>query len=55
MQGDPKIVQLRFSGALSIEDASQVLGLSPATVKREGAIACLWLKRELRRGEAYDS
>lgn len=50
-----QIVELRFFGGLSIEDASQVLGVSPATVKREWTIARLWLKRELRRGEAHGS
>jgi len=46
------IVDLRFFGGLSIEDTSQVLGISPATVKREWSIARLWLQRELRRSEA---
>jgi len=51
---DPRqsqIVDLRFFGGLSIEEASQVLELSPATVKREWATARLWLQRELRRSE----
>lgn len=48
---DPRqahIVDLRFFGGLSIEDTSQVLGISPATVKREWTIARMWLQRELR-------
>ena len=56
---DPRqsqIVDLRFFGGLSIEDTSHVLGLSPATVKREWSIARMWLQRELRRSEAtHDS
>jgi len=55
---DPRqsnIVDLRFFGGLSIEDTSQVLGVSPATVKREWTMARLWLQRELRRGDAHDS
>jgi RNA polymerase sigma factor (TIGR02999 family) len=55
---DPRqshIVDLRFFGGLSIEDTSQVLGVSPATVKREWMVARLWLQRELRRSEAHDS
>ena len=47
---DPRqgqIVELRFFGGLSIEETAQVLGISPATVKREWAIAKLWLEREL--------
>jgi RNA polymerase sigma factor (TIGR02999 family) len=52
---DPRqsdIVDLRFFGGLSIEDTSCVLGISPATVKREWAIARLWLLREMSRGES---
>jgi RNA polymerase sigma factor (TIGR02999 family) len=48
---DPRqsqIVELRFFGGLSIEDASKVLGISPATVKREWATARVWLAAELR-------
>ena len=47
-----RIVDLRFFGGLSIEDTSEVLGISPATVKREWMTARLWLQRELRRSEA---
>ena len=52
---DPRqsqIVDLRFFGGLSIEDTSSVLGVSPATIKREWSTARLWLQRELRRSEA---
>jgi RNA polymerase sigma factor (TIGR02999 family) len=47
---DPRqseIVELRFFGGLTIEDASSVMGISAATVKREWVIARLWLQREL--------
>lgn len=50
-----QIVELRFFGGLSIEDTSELLKISPATVKREWSSARLWLQRELRRGEAHDS
>lgn len=49
---DPRqgqIVELRFFGGLSVEETAEVLGISPATVKREWAIAKLWLERELGR------
>jgi RNA polymerase sigma factor (TIGR02999 family) len=42
-----KIVELRFFGGLTIEDIAPVLGISPATVKREWALARAWLHREL--------
>lgn len=47
-----QIVDLRFFGGLSIEDTSYVLGISPATVKREWSTARLWLQREISRSES---
>ena len=47
-----QIIDLRFFGGLSIEDTSHVLGISPATVKREWATARLWLMREMSRSES---
>jgi RNA polymerase sigma-70 factor, ECF subfamily len=47
---DPRqgqIVELRFFGGLTIAEISSAMGISPATVKREWAIAKLWLHREL--------
>jgi RNA polymerase sigma-70 factor (ECF subfamily) len=38
-----QIVELRFFGGLSIEEVAHMLGISPATVKREWATARLWL------------
>jgi RNA polymerase sigma factor (TIGR02999 family) len=49
---DPKqgqLVELRFFAGLSIEDTSHVLGVSPATVKRDWATARAWLYREMNR------
>lgn len=42
-----KIVELRYFTGLGIEETAQVLGISPATVKREWAMARAWLRREL--------
>jgi RNA polymerase sigma factor (TIGR02999 family) len=42
-----KIVELRFFVGLSIEEAADVLGLSPATLKRRFALARAWLFKEL--------
>ncbi len=44
-----RMVELRFFGGLSIEEAAVVLGVSPATVKREWATARAWLQREMRK------
>ena len=47
---DPRqaqIVELRFFGGLTIEEIAELLSISPATVKREWAVAKVWLRREL--------
>jgi RNA polymerase sigma factor (TIGR02999 family) len=46
-----RLVELRFFGGLSIDEASRALEISPATVKREWATARLWLLREMSRDE----
>jgi len=46
-----RIVELRFFSGLSIEETSQVLGLSPATVKRDWSAAKLWLYNYIRKTE----
>ena len=45
--GQGRIVELRFFGGLSIEETAEGVGVSPATVKREWALARAWLRREL--------
>jgi RNA polymerase sigma factor (TIGR02999 family) len=49
-----RLVELRFFGGLTIEETAEVLGVSPATVKRNWAAAKAWLGRELS-GESRDS
>jgi RNA polymerase sigma factor (TIGR02999 family) len=44
-----RIVELKFFGGLSIEETGEVMGISPATVKREWALARSWLFRELKK------
>ncbi|MBI1760013.1 MAG: sigma-70 family RNA polymerase sigma factor [Acidobacteria bacterium] len=46
-----RLVELRYFADLTIEETAHVLGLSPATIKREWQTARTWLQRELRRGE----
>ena len=41
------VVECRFFGGLSIEDTAAALDISPATVKRDWALARAWLFREL--------
>ena len=45
-----RIVTMRFFGGLSVEETAAVLGISPATVKRDWVMAKAWLTRELGRG-----
>lgn len=45
-----RLVELRFFGGLSIEETAEVLGVSPATVKRSWATARAWLRREMSAG-----
>jgi RNA polymerase sigma factor (TIGR02999 family) len=42
-----KIVELRYFGGLTIEEAAEALEISPATVKRQWTIARAWLRSEL--------
>ena len=42
-----RIVELRYFGGLTIEETAEAVGLSPATVKREWAMARAWLRRAL--------
>ena len=42
-----QIVELRFFGGLVIEEIADLLGISPASVKREWTVAKVWLRREL--------
>jgi RNA polymerase sigma-70 factor, ECF subfamily len=42
-----RIVELRFFGGLTVEEAAEVLCSSPATIKRAWSMAKSWLKREL--------
>jgi len=45
-----RIVELRFFGGLSIEETAEVLGISPATVKRDWMMARAWLYQNLASG-----
>ena len=44
-----RIVELRFFGGLSIEETAEVLGVSPATIKRDWSWAKSWLYREIKK------
>jgi RNA polymerase sigma factor (TIGR02999 family) len=42
-----RVVEVRFFGGLSIDEAAETLDVSPATVKRRWTVAKAWLAREL--------
>jgi RNA polymerase sigma factor (TIGR02999 family) len=47
---DPRqrdLVELKFFAGLTIDEASTALGISPATVEREWALAKAWLHQRL--------
>lgn len=42
-----RVAELRFFGGLSLEEAAEVVGVSPATVERDWQAARAWLFKEL--------
>jgi RNA polymerase sigma factor (TIGR02999 family) len=52
-QIDPRrasVIELRFFGGLSVDEAAEALQVSPQTVMRDWRLARVWLERELRGG-----
>jgi RNA polymerase sigma factor (TIGR02999 family) len=47
-----RIVELRYFVGLTVEEAADALGMSPATLKRRWALARAWLFRALTTGDA---
>src|SRR5437867_6356429 len=45
-----RLVELRFFGGLTTEEAAEVLGISRSTAKREWNVAKAWLSRQMKRG-----
>jgi RNA polymerase sigma-70 factor (ECF subfamily) len=46
-----RIVELRIFAGLTVEETAQSLNISPATVKRDWAVAKAWLLREVHKAE----
>jgi RNA polymerase sigma factor (TIGR02999 family) len=44
-----RLVELRFFAGMTVGETASVLGVSPATVKRDWSFARAWLYRELQR------
>jgi RNA polymerase sigma factor (TIGR02999 family) len=45
-----RVVELRYFGGLSVEEAAEVLKIAPITVMRDWQFAKAWLARELQNG-----
>lgn len=50
-----RIVELRFFTGLTVEETAEVLGISPATVKRDWVTAKAWLYRDISRAMGNES
>jgi len=50
-----RVVELRFFGGLSVEEAAEVLGVSPKTVKRDWSVAKAWLTADLKQYHGIDT
>jgi RNA polymerase sigma factor (TIGR02999 family) len=50
-----RVVEMRFFGGLSVEETAAAMDISPATVKREWALARAWLHRDLTGGGSPSS
>jgi RNA polymerase sigma-70 factor (ECF subfamily) len=50
-----QVVELRFFGGLSVEEAAEVLKISPETVIRDWRLAKVWLLREMKSGKSNES
>jgi DNA-directed RNA polymerase specialized sigma24 family protein len=47
-----QVVELRFFGGLNMDEAAEVLKVSPETIKRDWKLAKAWLLRHMSQGEA---
>lgn len=51
---EARIVELRYFAGLSVAQTAEVVGISPATVKREWSVAKAWLMREMKKYDVMD-
>jgi RNA polymerase sigma factor (TIGR02999 family) len=50
-----RVVELRFFGGLSVEEAAEVLAVSPKTIKRDWSVAKAWLYADLKERHGIDA
>jgi len=46
-----QVVECRYFGGYNIEETAEILGISPATVKRDWTLARAWLHSQIRSSE----
>jgi RNA polymerase sigma factor (TIGR02999 family) len=44
-----RVVELRYFGGLSVEQVASILGVAPRSVKRDWALARIWLFKEIKK------
>jgi RNA polymerase sigma factor (TIGR02999 family) len=52
-QREAQVVEMRYFGGLSVEEAAEALGVHPNTIIRDWSLARAWLTRELAREAAH--
>ena len=50
-----QVVELRVFAGLSVEETAEVMGRSPATVKRDWALAKAWLLQQIQKDSRRDA
>jgi RNA polymerase sigma-70 factor, ECF subfamily len=50
-----RVVELRVFAGMSVEETAEVMSISPATVKREWALAKAWLLRQMQGNHGHDA
>src|SRR6266436_8114965 len=48
-----KVFELRYFGGMTVEEAAEVLSVSPITVARDWRLAKMWLRREIAHPSQY--
>ncbi len=49
-----KVVELRYFGGFSVEEISEILQMSPRSVKRHWALARIWLRQQMKNSSDPD-
>jgi DNA-directed RNA polymerase specialized sigma24 family protein len=52
LQGNARLVELRYFAGLTGDEAAKILGISPSTADRHWINAWAWLRREVQAGKA---